>query len=780
MNNDLLYHVRKSIIKERNDIILDVNDNFLDLTQFSKNELCGKNITDVLQTLFRGNYKINITEEEFDSVIFTKSFAVRFIKVKKYKNFNNNSTLYIFNELEDSRLDNKLLFIENLINDNKIGIGIYTANDLKLIKANQKYLDYMPKPFNKKELVYGKCIHEFIDNIEKYGTRNTFFKTIKDNKPTYLTELPEFLLDHNDYWDNTITPISENGEVKFVMSMLENVTDRVLSRKHIQAKNKQLGAIIEGVEDIISIVDKHGKYITKSNIFKNLFDNIDNKDDDLEHLIKSGIYYDLHNNPLSSEDLCFNKLLKGIKVKDQKLKYISLNKEYYFSCNTIPIFDDNNKFETGIIVTQDITELVKNTKLMYNQKKELEVIFDNIYDGIAIINKSGKYTKTNKFFTNVLTADNSLVTLDRIGETLIKGQKYYNENDEELTIEDLPSYKVLKGEIVKDQRVILKKKYGKTYLDFNGIPILDENKNFQCGIILSHDISHIIKNNIRLKEEQLLILKAEHEKLEEAEKNIVMKDEFISLISHEFKTPLNVIFSAIQLIESAYINDIPDKVKSLIKNIKQNTFRQLRLVNNLLDITRLNSGQFKLHIQNIDIVSLTKQISHSVKLYSNQKNIKLLFKCSLLYKKIAIDDEKFERIMLNLLSNAIKFTDEGGTVSVSLDENIDTNSIIIEVSDTGIGIPKQKQNLIFERFGQVESNLSRPAEGTGIGLFLVKKLVDALNGEIALESEPNSGSTFRITLPANQYLDIENSELFNGGNNTLVNALNVEFSDVYL
>ncbi|WP_315068914.1 PAS domain-containing sensor histidine kinase [uncultured Clostridium sp.] len=777
MNNDLLYNVRKSIIKERNDTILDVNDYFLDLTQFSKNELCGKNITEVLQTLFRGNYKINITEEEFEGVIFTKSFDVRFIKVKKYKNFNDNITLYIFNELKNSRLDNKLLFIENLINDNKIGIGIYTANDLKLIKANQKYLDYMPKPFNKKELVYGKCIHEFIDNFEKYGAKDIFLKTIKNNKSTYLTELPGLLLGHNDYWDNTITPISENGKVKFVMSMLENVTDRVLSRKHIQAKNKQLGTIIESVEDIISIVDKYGKYIKKSTIFENLFND---KNNDLEQLVKSGNYYDLHGHPISPEDLCFNKLLKGVKIKGQKLKYVSRDKEYYLSCNAIPIFDENNQFETGIIVTQDITELIKNTKLIYNQKKELEVIFENIYDGLAIIDKTGRYTKTNKAFTNVLTIDDNVLSLDRVGETLIRGQKYYNENDDELNITDLPSYKVLKGEIIKDQRIILKKKYGKTYLDFNGVPIFDENKNFQCGIILSHDISHIIKNNIRLKEEQLLILKAEHEKLEEAEKTIAMKDEFITLISHEFKTPLNVIFSAIQLIESAYINDIPDKVKGLIKNIKQNTFRQLRLVNNLLDITRLNSGQFKLHIQNIDIVSLTKQISHSVKLYSNQKNIKLLFKCSLLYREIAIDDEKFERIMLNLLSNAIKFTDEGGTVSVSLDENIDTNSIIIEVSDTGIGIPKDKQNLIFERFGQVESNLSRPAEGTGIGLFLVKKLVDALNGKIALESEPDSGSTFRITLPANQYLDIENSEVFNGGNNTLVNALNVEFSDVYL
>jgi len=217
-----------------------------------------------------------------------------------------------------------------------------------------------------------------------------------------------------------------------------------------------------------------------------------------------------------------------------------------------------------------------------------------------------------------------------------------------------------------------------------------------------------------------------------------------------------------------------------MKTIKQNTFRQLRLVNNLLDVTRLNAGQFKLNTNNIEIVSLTRQIAQSVKLYSNQKNIKLLFITSLNCKNIATDDEKLERIILNLLSNAIKFTNDGGTVSISIDENKKTNMIILEVSDTGIGIPKDKQELIFERFGQVDSNLSRRAEGTGIGLSLVSKLVAVLNGKIELESEPGCGSTFRIILPENQHIEEEKiGELFNGANR-LVNALNVEFSDIYL
>jgi len=282
-----------------------------------------------------------------------------------------------------------------------------------------------------------------------------------------------------------------------------------------------------------------------------------------------------------------------------------------------------------------------------------------------------------------------------------------------------------------------------------------------------------------LKQQQELLLKAEKDQREALEKSLIMKDEFISLLSHEFKTPLNVIYSAIQLIEHMYFNQIPDRVKGLIGNIKQNTFRQLRLANNLLDITRLNAGQYKLNKKYIDIVFLTKVITQSIKVYANQKNIELSFKSNVTCKNICIDDEKYERIILNILSNAIKFTDKGGKIAVILNEIRRTDMIQIKVQDSGIGIPKDKQELIFERFGQVDSNLSRRSEGTGIGLSLVKLLVDILGGTIEVESKYGVGSTFIITLP------VENAEMGNecepslDDDNRLISEINIQFSDIY-
>ncbi|MFZ5967419.1 MAG: ATP-binding protein [Bacillota bacterium] len=283
----------------------------------------------------------------------------------------------------------------------------------------------------------------------------------------------------------------------------------------------------------------------------------------------------------------------------------------------------------------------------------------------------------------------------------------------------------------------------------------------------------------KIKQQQELLLEGEQERRAVLEKELIMKDEFISLISHEFKTPLNVIYSAIQLIEGIYFNEIPERVKELIGNIKQNTFRQLRLANNLLDITRLNSGQYKLNMKNIDIVFLTKVITESVKLYANQKNIALSFESDMQCKHIYIDDEKYERIILNLLSNAIKFTDQEGKITVILNEIGRPDMVQIKIKDTGIGIPKDKQEIIFERFGQVDSNLSRRAEGTGIGLSLVKLLVDVLEGTIEVESEPGTGSTFTITLPVKEVETENECAACQDVDNRLVSEIRIQFSDIY-
>ncbi len=293
---------------------------------------------------------------------------------------------------------------------------------------------------------------------------------------------------------------------------------------------------------------------------------------------------------------------------------------------------------------------------------------------------------------------------------------------------------------------------------------------------LLKDITGSAKKQEEASANQIALLKAEKEALEKA---IEMKDEFLSFITHEFRTPITVVNSALQAIELLCKDEMSEKLKKYIGNIKQNTLRQLRLVNNFLDITRINAGRVKINRKNIDIVFLTKAITESVHLYAQQKEITLTFHSAIGSKVIGIDDEKYERILLNLLSNAIKFTPKGELITVKLGSA--GGKINIEVKDTGPGIPQDKLGLIFERFGQVDNSLTRQAEGTGIGLSLVKLLVEALDGSISVKSKVGKGSTFTILLPAVKAPEDKNAKtLIEIADNRLIQATSIEFSDVYL
>lgn len=328
--------------------------------------------------------------------------------------------------------------------------------------------------------------------------------------------------------------------------------------------------------------------------------------------------------------------------------------------------------------------------------------------------------------------------------------------------------------------------------------MLDVSDKFQGTIILLDDLTERRKIegqleklhfNELLKIQQEKLLKIEREKNEALENSIKLKDEFLYLISHEFKTPLAVINLALQSINNLYKNQIPKSMDKLISTIGQNTNRQLRLVNNLLEITRINSGNLKVKKGSFDIVYLVNSLVNSVEYIALQKGVEIKFSSAFKKKEICVDEEKIERIILNLLSNALKFTPAGKSINVYLSNKKykNRNMISISVQDEGIGIPKSKQALVFEKFGQVDTSLSRQAEGIGIGLHLVKLLVNALDAYIFLESEEEKGSNFTVLIPAAKRVSSDESPSVNNiiedfieRESRIVKEIEIEFSDIYL
>ena len=297
---------------------------------------------------------------------------------------------------------------------------------------------------------------------------------------------------------------------------------------------------------------------------------------------------------------------------------------------------------------------------------------------------------------------------------------------------------------------------------------ISSNINSQDEIgALSNSFNTMIKENKRLLDETV-----QYDKL---------KTEFIANMSHELRTPLNIIFSTAQLF--SFCSNEKDnfidhkKLNKYTSTIKQNCYRLLRLVNNLIDSTKIDSGYMEMNYKNVNLIEIIENISLSTAEYIEGKGRNLIFDTDCEEKFMCIDPEKMERIMLNLISNATKFTTEGDTIEISIQDKIDF--VTITVKDSGMGIPDDKQSHIFERFKQVDPLLSRRHEGSGIGLSLVKSLVELHDGTISLKSQVGIGTEFIIDLPIKTANCSESTDVIPYNQNTNVEQFQIEFSDIY-
>lgn len=252
------------------------------------------------------------------------------------------------------------------------------------------------------------------------------------------------------------------------------------------------------------------------------------------------------------------------------------------------------------------------------------------------------------------------------------------------------------------------------------------------------------------------------------------KTEFLSNVAYDIKKPINKIFETNNnLIENKGKYN-SENINNHTRLVKQNCYRLIRLLSNVEYVSRIDNGTCTLELRKCDIVKLVENIVKISKTYTDKKGIDISFKSEVNKKILSLDIDKVEKIILNILSNAIKFTDTGGKIDINL--YMQNEQVCISIKDTGIGIPKDKTEVIFENFEQLDTTLSRGCEGTGIGLSVVKKLANLNNIKINVESELNKGSEFIITLPNNIVSkNIKLQDKF-----AQDEKIDIEFSDIYL
>lgn len=257
-----------------------------------------------------------------------------------------------------------------------------------------------------------------------------------------------------------------------------------------------------------------------------------------------------------------------------------------------------------------------------------------------------------------------------------------------------------------------------------------------------------------------------------------LKDNLFDNLSHEFKTPLNVILGIAQIMELDMDNKeyIEEKNKNYIKTIKQNGYRLWRLLENLISITNINTGEYRLSLNKENIVEVVENVTIAAANYLHNCDISIIFDTEIEERFIYCDTDLIERIIINLISNGIKFSKGKRLVCVTILNR--KEHITIEVKDNGIGIPQDKLHKIFQSFTRVDESFTRDNEGSGIGLSLVNSLIQLHKGTITVASD-ETGSIFSINIPTGLMKKNDNNYRRNIGRQVKKERFPIEFSDIY-
>src|ERR1700694_4463543 len=262
-----------------------------------------------------------------------------------------------------------------------------------------------------------------------------------------------------------------------------------------------------------------------------------------------------------------------------------------------------------------------------------------------------------------------------------------------------------------------------------------------------------LEQRVQARTAQLAAANKELElKNREVERATRLKSKFLASMSHELRTPLNAIVGFSDLLAEQTAGALNDKQKRFVNHIKQGSAHLLQLINDILDLSKIEAGQLELRCEDFQVKDALPEVLSTILPLAMTKNIQVQHKLET-GRAVYADRVRFKQILYNLLSNAVKFTPKEGRIDIDCVES--GSQVCISVTDTGIGIRAEDQEVVFEEFRQVEGNTDAFNEGTGLGLAITKRLVEQQGGKISLESEPGKGSRFTFTLPIRSKISSE-------------------------
>lgn len=391
----------------------------------------------------------------------------------------------------------------------------------------------------------------------------------------------------------------------------------------------------------------------------------------------------------NTEGLLICCTLEGII---EKIIHNNYNKEIYPVKNSLFI----NLFENGSI--QDALNFlleIKNNNLVFDKDLIIKTLNENkkmnfggalLNDRIIILG-SNSIVNVEKLFAGLMLINNEQTNVIR---SLTKSQQSQNLNDDNLT-EILNKYTQLNNELIDTKRELVKKN------------------------------AELLQLNI-------------------------IKNQFIGMAAHDLRNPLGNILNYSEFLEEETANLTEDQIE-IIHEIKSLSFFMLNLVTDLLDVSSIESGEIILHEKEIDLITIAQKIIYINKISADKKNIKITLNSDIQSLTLIADKEKIEQVLTNLITNAIKFSFNNSEIKINI--KIKESNALVTVKDEGQGIKENEINLLFKPFQRTSSKSTGGEKSTGLGLFIVRKIVEAHNGKVWVESEYKKGSCFNFTLPIN-------------------------------
>lgn len=633
-------------------------------------------------------------------------------------------------------------------------IAVLEGKDHVFVLANS----YYQKLFSRTEdQVLGRTIREVFPELAGQGIYELFDTVFTTGKP-YLAHEYAGTVMHNGvprqgYYDFTIHPIKNTtGEVTDVMVHVFEVTSRVLINKKIQESEERVRKLFMEAPAAIVVFEGPQLVITLANpIFEKVFGRtheqmIGNPVEQvfpelveqgiiniLDNVFKTGVPFFVNALPVAfnkygeSVPGYYDGIVQPIRNSEGKIiELLALAVDVTDQINAGKKIEESER-QLEQKVKERTAELERKNTELENAQSFLQQLLDSSVEFIIVLDTNLRYITINRKYEQFLG----------IAREDIQGKYLFDVNPKsEGTIQHASILKALQGEPVHlDNRPSISRP--EFYVDTHFIPLIQQGE-IRGVIIQSRDVTKVVQS------EKLLAQK--NKELEVALSNITaqkakdaQKDEFISIASHELKTPLTTIKGYVQLIEDMLHDQTDDTMLRYIKKASSAIDRLNNLTTDLLDATKMQHGKLNLNFTNFDFNEMLEDV---IEFTRHTSPGFIVVKTGATTSHVHGDKERLHQVCANLLSNAVKYSNKHGKIEVFVNE--EPHQVTVDIIDTGIGIDADNLHKVFDRFYRVNN---MQGQGLGIGLYITKEIVERHHGKIWAKSQPGIGSTFTFTLP---------------------------------